>query len=105
MEYNKAPRPDEFPAEFYQWFWPVIKGDFMPMFAELYNENLALYKFNFGLVTLLHKKEYAIKIQQFCPVCLINVSFKIFKKVATNRATVIAHKVARPTPGGGCCLA
>lgn len=27
MEHNKAPRPDGFPAEFYQRFWEVIKKD------------------------------------------------------------------------------
>ena len=63
MEHNKASRPDEFPTEFYQRFWPVTKGDFMPMFVELYNENLALYKFSFGIVTLLPKKADAINIQ------------------------------------------
>jgi hypothetical protein len=29
MEHNKSPSPDGFPAEFYQVFWEVIKGDLM----------------------------------------------------------------------------
>jgi hypothetical protein len=56
-----------------------------------------LYKLNFGVITLLPKKEDASRIEQFGPICLLNVSFKIFTKVGTNRATVIAHKVFRPT--------
>jgi hypothetical protein len=35
MEHNKAPGPDGFPAEFYQIFWSVIKGDLMAMFGHL----------------------------------------------------------------------
>jgi hypothetical protein len=46
---------------------------------------------------LLPKKEDASRIEQYMPICLLNVSFKIFTKVDTNRATVIAHKVIRPT--------
>jgi hypothetical protein len=46
---------------------------------------------------MLPKKEDASRIEQYRPICLLNVSFKIFTKVGTNRATVIAHKVIRPT--------
>jgi hypothetical protein len=32
MEHNKAPGPDGFPADFYQFFWEVIKPDLMDLF-------------------------------------------------------------------------
>jgi hypothetical protein len=38
-----------------------------------------------------------VQIQQCRPICLLNVSFKIFTKVATNRITRIASTVVRPT--------
>ena len=56
-----------------------------------------MFKLNFGVITQLPKKENAVQIQQYRPICLLNVSFKIFTKVATNRITEIAHKVIRPT--------
>jgi hypothetical protein len=59
--------------------------------------DIPLYKLNFGLVTLLPKKEDASRIEQYRPICLLNISFKIFTKVGINRATVIAHKVVHPT--------
>ena len=41
--------------------------------------------------------EEAVRIEQFRPICLLNVSFKIFTKVGTNRLTKIAHSVVQPT--------
>ena len=97
MEHNKAPGPDGFPAEFYQKFWDVIKSDLMAMFQELKNGDLPLFKLNFGVITLLPKKEDASHIEQYRPICLLNVSFKIFTKVGTNRVSSIAQKVIHPT--------
>ena len=97
MELNKASGPDGFPAEFYKTFWEVIRDDLMAMFGQLQQGNLPLYKLNFGVITLLPKKENVVQIQQYRPICLLNVSFKIFTKVGTNRITEIAQKVIRPT--------
>jgi hypothetical protein len=52
---------------------------------------------NFGNIILLPKKKDARVAQQYMPICLLNVSFKIFTKVATNRLTSIAQKLIRPT--------
>ena len=71
--------------------------DIMALFAELRNGDLPLYKLNFRVITLLPKKENAVQIQQYRPICLLNVSFKNFTKVATNRITDLAHKVVRPS--------
>jgi mannosylglycoprotein endo-beta-mannosidase len=97
MERNKAPGPDGFPAEFYQTFWELIKNYLMALFKMLQQKELSLLKMNFGIITLLSKKENAVQIQQYHPICLLNVSFKIFTKVGTNRITGIAPKVIRPT--------
>jgi hypothetical protein len=97
MEHNKAPEPDEFPAEFYQTFWNIIKVEVMALFGQLKLGELPLFKLNFGVITLLPKKENAVQIQRYRPICLLNVSFKIFTKVAENCITKLADKVIRPT--------
>jgi hypothetical protein len=96
MEHNKAPGPDGFPAEFYQVFWGVIKDDLLPLFHDLHREALDLYSLNFGIITLIPKIQNATKIQQYRPICVLNVSFKIFTKVGTNRLNKVAKMVVSP---------
>ena len=36
-----------------------------------------------------------MRIEQFRPICLLDVSFKIFTKVGTNRLTQIAHSMVQ----------
>jgi hypothetical protein len=97
MEHNKAPGPDGFPAEFHQVFWGIIKADLLPLFADLHREALDLHNLNFGIITLIPKIHNATKIQQYRPIGVLNVSFKIFTKVGTNRLNLVAKKVVSPT--------
>jgi hypothetical protein len=90
MEHNKSPDPDGFPAEFYQHFWKVIKIDPMTLFECFQKGGPPLDKLNFGVITLIPKKKSPTQIQQYRPICLLNVSFKIFTKVATSRILDVA---------------
>jgi hypothetical protein len=76
MEHNKAPDPDGFPAEFYQTFWDTIRVDLKGMFSSLHVDQLELFRLNFGEIILLPKVNEAERIQQYRPICLLNVSFK-----------------------------
>jgi hypothetical protein len=62
MEHNKAPGPDGFPAEFYQFFWDIIKQDLMGLFYEFYMGRLPIYNLNFMVITLLPKITDATRI-------------------------------------------
>jgi hypothetical protein len=101
MEHNEAPGANGFSAEFYQVFWKVIKDNLMALFMifiyDFHQGQLLIYSLNFGVIALLPEKGNAIKIQEYRPICLLNVSFKIFTKVATNRISNVAEKVIRPT--------
>jgi hypothetical protein len=66
-------------------------------FHEFHQDLLMLYSPNFGTIILLPKCEEAVKIQQFRTICLLNVSFKIFTKILTNRLSLVAQKVIQPT--------
>jgi hypothetical protein len=64
----------------------------MALFREFHRGDLLLYSLNFGTIIILPKCREAAKIQQYRSICLLNISFKIFIKVATNRVTQIAQK-------------
>jgi hypothetical protein len=97
MEHNKAPGPYGFPIEFYQVFWEIIKDELLALFMEFHNGTLPVYSLNFGIVTLLPKKCNALKIQDYRPIFLLNVSFKIVTKVPTNGIGVVADKIINPS--------
>jgi hypothetical protein len=91
MEHNKAPGLDGFPAEFYQKIWVVIKDELMALFNQFSIGDLPLYKPNFGVIALLPKKEDAVQVHQYGPICLLNVCFKIFTQAGTNHIAGIAQ--------------
>ena len=68
----------------------------MALFEDFHNGTLPLFRFNFGTIILFPKCKEDSRIQQYRPICLLNVSFKIFTKVATNRITTVAQKVISP---------
>jgi hypothetical protein len=97
MEHNKAPGPDGFPAEFYQVFWEVIKYDLIALFEDFHKNSLPVNSLIFGVITLIPKKDNATKIQDYRPICLLNVSFKIITKVLTNQIGLVADIIVRPS--------
>ena len=62
MKHNKALGLNGFPAEFYQYFWEVVKGDLKNMFHDLHSGDLSLFSLNFGVINLLPKTREANKI-------------------------------------------
>jgi hypothetical protein len=69
----------------------------MALFKDFYEDRLPLFSLNFGIITLLSKQRDASYIKQYCSICLLNVSFKIFTKVVVNRMTRIATKIINPS--------
>jgi hypothetical protein len=75
----------------------MLKGDLMALFEEFHRASLPLHSLSFGTIILLPKRTDAKQIQQYRPICLLNVSFKIFTKVATNRIVKVAQRIIKPT--------
>jgi hypothetical protein len=71
--------------------------DLLELFSFLHSGQLELFCLNFGEIILLPKVNEAERIQQYRPIFLLNVSFKIFTKVATIRLNTVADHVVRPS--------
>lgn len=69
----------------------------MAVFRDFHEGTLPLHRLNFGIITLLPKQKDASRIQHYRPICLLNVSFKIFTKVMANRIALVAQKVIKPS--------
>ena len=69
----------------------------MAMFRDFYSGNLSLFSLNFGILTLIPKLKEVKMIQQYRPICMLNVSFKIFTKVLANRLNIVINKLIKPT--------
>jgi hypothetical protein len=95
---KKGSGPDGFPVKFYQTFREIIKSDLMYLFECFQHVELPRFQLNYSNIILLPKKENAV--QQYRPIHLVSVSFKIFRKVGTNRVTKVMHIVIRLTRQG-----
>jgi hypothetical protein len=67
----------------------------LAFFNEFHQGTLPLHCLNFGAITLLPKKVEVTMIQQYRPICLLNVSFNIFATVLTDKINLVAQKVIR----------
>ena len=59
----------------------------MAIFRDFHKGKFDLFSLNFGVITLLPKLQEVKMIQHYRPICMLNVSFKIFTKVLANRLT------------------
>jgi hypothetical protein len=67
------------------------------MFQELHSAELPIFSLNFGVISLISKAQEVNRIQQYRPICLLNVSYKIFTKAATNRINQVAEHIISPS--------
>lgn len=93
LKANSAPGPDGFSYAFYKCCWESNKGDFMRMVDDFYWGKLGIQRLNYGVITLIPKVKDAFNVRQFRPICLLNVSFKIFSNLLMNRLSRIDDKI------------
>ena len=96
MKDNTAPGPDGFGVIFYKTCWSTIKEVFMEMINDFYLGSLDIARLNYGVITLIPKVTEANNVKQYRPICLLNVSFKIFTKLLADRLAKLAHKIVSP---------
>jgi hypothetical protein len=91
MKVESAPSPNELTVTFFRKFWRYPKKDFMQMVQDFNRNRLNLKRLNYCVITLVPKVKEANTVRQYKPICLLNVYFKIFPKLLTDRITPLAN--------------
>jgi len=93
MKENSAPGPNRYGVVFFKNCWEILKGDIINMFKDFHEGLLDIKRLNYGVITLVPKLKEANSIKQYRAICLLNVDYKCFTKVLTNRIVPIATKI------------
>lgn len=81
----KAPGPDGLHAMFYQRMWPVVGNSIVKMVKDFFATGILPDNLNDTLITLIPKVDNPDRVNQFRPISLCNVCYKIITKTLTNR--------------------
>ncbi|XP_026429033.1 uncharacterized protein LOC113324997 [Papaver somniferum] len=93
MDPDSSPGPDGFSGCFYRACWHIIYNEFVQVIQFCWRRKFITKGLNSKFLVLLPKIEGARQPNQFRPIGLSNVSFKIFTKIITSRMSTLLHKL------------
>ena len=93
MHPTKAPGPNGVSAIFYQKYWDVIGNDITNIVLNVLNSNASVAPLNQTNIALIPKINSPAKMNEFRPISLCNVSYKIISKVLANRLKPILSTI------------
>jgi hypothetical protein len=85
MRSNAAPGPDGLNAAFYKASWPWVKHDIYKVITDFYSNASLPHDLNQTFISLIPKKNQPIIPQDYRPIGLCNVIYKIISKSVANR--------------------
>ncbi|XP_038695403.1 uncharacterized protein LOC119992679 [Tripterygium wilfordii] len=92
---QKAPGPDGFSAGFYHSHWDTVGECVVEAVLEFFASGVMESDVNLTHIALIPKTKEALKVSEFRPISLCNVSYKIISKILANRLGLILHKCVR----------
>lgn len=96
MAKGKSPGPDGLPAEFYQQFAVELEGKLWAAIDEGLKAGALHEDIRRGEIILLYKSGDAREIRNYRPITLLNVDYKIFSRVVTERMKVAVRHIVSP---------
>ncbi|XP_062080800.1 uncharacterized protein LOC133785597 [Humulus lupulus] len=85
MNPTKAPGTDGLPALFYHKYWDNVGSDVVNVCLKILNGGGSVASLNETLIALIPKVDKPVKIEQFRPISLCNVIYKIISKCLADR--------------------
>lgn len=92
----KAPGPDGFPALFFHHYWKEVGGAVTKMVIHFFRTGFMLKQLNHSLIALLPKVDHPTKIEQFWPISLCNIAYKVVSKILAGRLKLVLPKLISP---------
>ena len=86
---DKAPGPDGFNGMFVKKCWQIIKDDFNKLCDDFFNLNVNLESINNSLITLVAKINSPEIVNDFRPISLLNLDFKLLTKLLADRQQLV----------------
>jgi len=85
MRNNASPGPDSLNAAFFKTAWPWISNDVHNLVSDFYRTALLTTEINQTYITLIQKKVQPITPQDFRPISLYNVIYRLIAKTLADR--------------------
>ena len=95
MQRGKSPGIDGIPIEFYILFWPKIRNLLLDSFKYSFQNNVLPFTERLSVLSLIHKGkdlDHTI-LNNWRPLSLLNVDYKIIAKVLATRLEKILYKI------------
>ncbi|KAJ9567283.1 hypothetical protein OSB04_003249 [Centaurea solstitialis] len=90
---NKSPGPDGFTTAFLKKFWGIIKGDLMAALDWFWEKEDLSKGCNSSFVTLIPKNTSPIGLNDFRPISLVGILYKVLTKVLAERMKSVLENV------------
>jgi hypothetical protein len=85
MRSNAAPGPDGLNVAFYKASWNWVKQDLLHLVSDFYSASILPQDINQTFITLIPKKPNPTIPQDFRPISLCNVIYKLIAKSLADR--------------------
>jgi hypothetical protein len=69
---GKASGPDRFPNEFFQRYWPIIKGGIIQVLNDFHDHKVDLWRINKAHISLILKKQGSNHLEDFRPINVLS---------------------------------
>jgi ribonuclease HI len=93
----KAPGPDGFNASFFQQNWAILGEEISRGILNIFNSGILPHNLNSTLIALIPKCENPECVNEFRPISLCNVMYKLVSKVLANRLKKVLPHIISPT--------